>query len=181
MQGSNLLSAVHQNLANQVTALCTELRRVDDLIEQMRWAVNACQKPGDGKIAVLRERAREPLKWLHGAPRLGEMYWVRSGVFLTKKIPATHLTKRAKSSGSFGMSYEIMVENLRVLDELLKFRGELLRKFTEIQKHLRDIEGYALTIDDLQGEVDNLYSHSRDIWNSKFTITARDLGYTGKS
>lgn len=180
MQDKTVIPSVTEIIANRCTTLCTELRRVDDMIELIRWAINACQKPGNGKINILREKPKEPLMWLYGTPRIGEMYWARSGKFLTKKLPAKHITKRAKSKGAFTDSYEIMVENLKMLDDLMNMRSALVAKFMSIHKLLADVDEYTPTLDEMVLDVQVLYSDSREIRDSDHKTTAQALGYSGK-
>lgn len=168
---------VHQVLQSQCIKLCTELTRVDDLIEQVRWALNACQPPATGKICVMRERPRPPLDWLRGTPRLVEFRWARSQRFLHQKLPTRNVARRAKSVPPFHGGYEITAANLRVLADLLRFREKLVEKFHAVNKALADIEEYSPTLDAIEFDVTQLYTDSRTIRDSGHAITAKSLGY----
>lgn len=168
---------VHHGQDDRFTKLCTELTRIDDLIEQIRWALNACQPPATGKICVMRERPRAPLDWLRGTPRLVELRWARSQRFLHRKLPTQNVARRAKSAPPFQDSYEITAANLRVLADLLGFREKLVRKYHAVNKALADIEEYTPTLDEIEFDVTNLYTDSRTIRDSGYTTTAKSLGY----
>lgn len=178
MTGPKSYLSVSNDMSALCTDLCTQMHELDKLIDLIRYAMNAAQKPSNGKLGVVREKPLAGMEWLGGQPRLAEKQWVRSGKFLDFKLPMTHIRKRVKSAAPFDQSYEIMIALARYLDTAISIRTDLHKRYATARKALKNLDDSRDTIRAMTAAMTVVYEDAREILESGFEVSAESLGYT---